>query len=106
MGPNIEDPGTYELAKELSELIGEAVTAAATRALEERFLRLRRVREESHHAKIDEVMAIVKDFGGVIHFPIYVQLPLTVLWLVGGLSPNLGQLGSAGAPIFVILGIH
>ena len=29
-----------------------------------------------------------------------------VLWLVGGLSPNLGQLGSAGAPIFVILGIH
>ena len=53
MGPNIEDPGTCELAKELSELTGEAVTATVTRALEERFLRLRRVREESHHAKID-----------------------------------------------------
>jgi len=37
---------------------------------------------------------------------VLVVIIFLVLWLVGGLSLNLGQLGSTGAPIFVILGIH
>jgi hypothetical protein len=41
--------------------------------------------------------------GGAI---VGVVIVFFVIWLVGGLSPGLGQLGSAGAPFFVILGIH
>ena len=41
--------------------------------------------------------------GGAI---VLVVIVFLAIWLVGGLSPNLGRLGSAGAPIFVILGIH
>ena len=64
MGLNIKNPETCELAKELAELTGESMTTAITNALAERLLQVRRERQATHRARIEEVMAIVRDFGG------------------------------------------
>jgi antitoxin VapB len=64
MGLNIKNPETCEPAKELAELTGESMTTAITKALAERLLRVRRERQEAHRARTEEVMAIVREFGG------------------------------------------
>ena len=59
MGLNIKDPETYELAKELSELTGESMTTAVTRALEERLQRLRRNRQKNPEARLARVHGLL-----------------------------------------------
>src|SRR5437763_1523699 len=55
MGLNIQNPETYELAKELAELTGESMTTAITRALEERLQRLRHDHRTDREARMARV---------------------------------------------------
>jgi len=61
MGLNIQNPETYELAKELAELTGESMTTAITRALEERLQRLRHDHRTDREARMARVRALLAD---------------------------------------------
>ena len=61
MGLNIKNPETCELAKELSKLTGESMTAAITWALEERLSRLRADHEKDRAARMARVRALLAD---------------------------------------------
>ena len=63
MGLNIKNPETYELAKELSALTGESMTAAITKALQERLERVRTDEKARIEAKVEKIMRMVRESG-------------------------------------------
>jgi antitoxin VapB len=55
MSLNIKNPATYNLARRLSEMTGESMTAAVTVALQERIERLER------DFKVEEILAMARE---------------------------------------------
>ena len=66
MGLNIKSAETHRLAKELSRLTGESMTAAVTEAVRER---LDRVRRERAVSLADRLLAIGKDCAARLKEP-------------------------------------
>jgi antitoxin VapB len=66
MGLNIKSEETHRLAKELSRLTGESMTAAVTEAVRER---LDRVRRERAVGLADRLLAIGKDCAARLKEP-------------------------------------
>lgn len=63
MGLNIKNPETYALAKKLAAVTGESMTAAITKALEERLERVRADKQAGVEAKVQAIMRVVRDSG-------------------------------------------
>ena len=60
MSLNIKNEAAHRLAKELATLTGESMSAAVTRAIDER---LRRLRRDNKAKRIERMMAIARDAG-------------------------------------------